>query len=213
MKETDSSTTCNKCDGPNHLARDCLLQHKPIPALCYKCKKQGYSLWVSGKRIRGWNFGASFSPKTSVNMALPTVSVHINGKKHTALVDAGCTQTLVHKLCCQMWERKEAPMITVGESSLICYGESVVWIGIGNRPPVVVRTLVLDKELLGYDQLLWLDAIIQLGGIALSGTGEVKFPQHGIPICAAITLNEPDFHAEYNRGKHVWTASWKWSVD
>ena len=47
-KENDTPTTCYKCDGPNHLAQDCLLRHKPIqkggaktkiPVLCYKCKK------------------------------------------------------------------------------------------------------------------------------------------------------------------------------
>ena len=32
-------------------------------------------------------------------------------------------------------------------------------------------------------------------------------------LCAAITLNKPDFHAEYDEAKRVWTASWKWSGD
>ena len=54
------------------------------------------------------------------------VSVCVNGKKHTALVDTGCTQTLVHKLCCQTWERKEVPVLTAGGSSLICRGESLL---------------------------------------------------------------------------------------
>ena len=43
------------------------------------------------------------------------------------------------------------------------------------------------------------------------GTGEVRFPQHKTPICAAITLDKPNFHAEYDEGKHIWTAKWKWS--
>ena len=47
----------------------------------------------------------------------------------------------------------------------------------------------------------------------MSATGEVKFPQCERLICAAITLDEPDFHAEYDEAKHVWTASWKWSGD
>ena len=50
MKETNTPTTCYKCDGPNHQAWDYLLQHKhiqkrgaktKIPFLCYKCKKWG----------------------------------------------------------------------------------------------------------------------------------------------------------------------------
>ena len=117
------------------------------------------------------------------------------------LVDTDCTETLLCKLCCQTWERKEVPMLTVGRSSLICCGESVVRIGIGTGPPVAVRTLVVGRELLGYDLLLGLDAITQLGWMAMSGTGEVRFPQHRTLICAAIILEEPDFHAEYDESK------------
>ena len=64
-------------------------------------------------------------------------------------------------------------MLTLGGSSLICCGESVVRIGIGNRPPVTVRMLIVNRELLGYDLLLGLDKITQLGGMAISSTGEV----------------------------------------
>ena len=47
----------------------------------------------------------------------------------------------------------------------------------------------------------------------MSDTGEVKFLQHERLMCAAITLDKPDFHAEYDEAKYVWTASWKWSGD
>ena len=170
-------------------------------------KARTHSPEVSRKRLRGWNIGASFFSKSPVNRTLPMVSMCINGKKHTALVDTGCTQTLVCKLCCQTWERKEVLMLTVDESSLTCCGESVVWIGIGNEPPVTVRTLVVDRLLLG------LDAITQLSEMVMSGSSEVRFPQHGTLICAAITLDEPEFHAEYDEDKRIWTASWKWSGD
>ena len=89
----------------------------------------------------------------------------------------------------------------------MCCGESVVQIGIGNGPSVAVRALAL----FGYDLLLGLNAIRQLGGMTMSATGEVKFPQRERLMCAAITLDEPDFHAEYDEAKRVLTASWKWS--
>ena len=95
----------------------------------------------------------------------------------------------------------------------MCCGESVVQIGISNGPSVAVRALVVDWDLLGYDQLLGLNAIRQLGGMAMSDTGEVRFPQHERLMCAAITLDEPDFHSEYDEAKHVWATSWKWSSD
>ena len=95
----------------------------------------------------------------------------------------------------------------------MCCGESVVQIGIGNGPSVAVRALVVDGDLLGYDLLLGLNVIRQLGGIAMSDTSEVRFPQHERLMCAAITHDKPDFHTEYDEAKRVWTASWKWSGD
>lgn len=50
-KESVTPTSCYKCGGPNHLARDCLLRQKPMQkkgtetktsVLCYKCKKRGH---------------------------------------------------------------------------------------------------------------------------------------------------------------------------
>ena len=55
--------------------------------------------------------------------------------------------------------------------------------------------------------------IRQLGGMAMSDTSEVRFPQRERLMCAAIALDKPDFHAEYDAAKCVWIASWKWSSD
>ena len=105
------------------------------------------------------------------------------------------------------------PDVVVGGNSSMCCGESVVQIGIGNGPSVAVRALVVDEDLFGYDLLLGLNAIKQLGGMTMSDTGEVRFPQRERLMCAAITFDEPDFHAEYDEAKRIWTTSWKWSGD
>ena len=94
----------------------------------------------------------------------------------------------------------------------MCCGESVVQIGIGNGPSVAVQALVVDWDLLGYDLLLGLNAIRQLGGMAMSDTSKVRFPHRERLMCAAITLDEPAFHTKYE-AKRVWIASWKWSGD
>ena len=31
------------------------------------------------------------------------------------------------------------------------------------------------------------------------------------PVCAAITIDKPDFHAEFDQNKKIWVVSWKWS--
>ena len=80
-------------------------------------------------------------------------------------------------------------------------------------PPVAVQALVVDGELLGYDLLLGMDSIMQLSGITVNGTGNIRFSRHEKRVCAAITLAEADFHAEYDRDTNAWTVSWKWSGD
>ena len=61
-------------------------------------------------------------------------------------------------------------MLTVGGGSLVCCGVSVVHISISDGPPVAVQVLIVDRELLGYDLLLGMDSITQLGGITVNGT-------------------------------------------
>jgi len=45
-KETAAQTKCYSCNGPNHLARDCLMRREsPRPRTtltCYRCKRQGH---------------------------------------------------------------------------------------------------------------------------------------------------------------------------
>jgi len=104
-------------------------------------------------------------------------------------------------------------VLTVGGSTLKCCGVGTVRLGVGNRPSINVEVLIVDGELLGLDLLLGLDAIKQLGGMSMTSTGEVTFPQLDEPSCAAIVINEPDFHAKYDANKRIWIASWKWSGD
>lgn len=46
LQDLGAATTCYKCGGPNHLARDCLSSRQPTRKLdgpqCYKCKKRGH---------------------------------------------------------------------------------------------------------------------------------------------------------------------------
>ena len=47
----------------------------------------------------------------------------------------------------------------------------------------------------------------------MNTTGNIRFSRREKHVCAAITLDEPDFHAEYDRDTNAWTALWKWSGD
>ena len=119
----------------------------------------------------------------------------------------------MRKACCNAWEKKNVLVLTVGGGSLVCCGDSVVHISIGDGLPVAVQALVMDGELLSYDLPLGIDSIMQLGGITVNSTGNIRFSRREKHVCAAITLDEPDFHAEYDQDTNVWTVLWKWSGD
>ena len=97
--------------------------------------------------------------------------------------------------------------------TLKSYGVGVVKLSVGTMLPIAVEVLIVDGELHGFDLLLGLEAIKHFGGMSLTSTGEVKFPQGDKPTCVAITINEPDFSAEYDETNWRGTASWKWAGD
>ena len=78
---------------------------------------------------------------------------------------------------------------------------------VGQILAVEIEALVIDKQLLGFDLLLGIDAIKELSGAYLTESGEARFG--GLNRCAAISINEPDFSLTYNHSNKEWTASWK----
>ena len=102
-------------------------------------------------------------------------------------------------------------VFTVGEGALRCCGVGRVQLDVGSGCPSDVEVLVADGKLLGFDLLLGFDIIKKLGGVYTTRDGTVSFPQLNRPVCAAITIDKPDFNAEFNQNKKIWVGSWKWS--
>ena len=46
---------------------------------------------------------------------------------------------------------------------------------VGQVPAVDIEALVVDKQLLGFDLLLGIDVIKELGGVYLTESGEARF--------------------------------------
>ena len=88
-------------------------------------------------------------------------------------------------------------------------GAKVYW----GKARFSIEALVVGRDLLVFDLLIGLDTIKQLGGVTVTSAGEVTFPQCDRPNCAAITIIEPDFNAEYDKIPQRLAASWKWAVD
>ena len=85
----------------------------------------------------------------------------------------------------------------------------------GDRIPVVVEMLAIDGDLLGFDPLIGLDVIRQLGGVHINERGESNFPIKVPSISAAVVvkIKESDFEVEYDPTKKTRIANWKWSDD
>ena len=78
-----------------------------------------------------------------------------------ALVDPGCMLSLARRQCCQEWKQKETCVLMVGGSTLKSCGVGVVELSVGTMLPIAVEVSIVDGELLGFDLLLGLDAVLR----------------------------------------------------
>ena len=167
------------------------------------------ALQCQGKRQRGGGISISLLPDRLNTKKLPSMKVHVDGQECTALIDSGCSQTLVSKAVCHFWKRKSAEVLTTDGGILNCRGYGKIKVEVGHVPAVDIEVLAVDKQLLGFDLLLGIDAIKELVGVYLTESGEARF--WGLNRCAAISIDEPDFSVTYDCSNKEWTASWKWA--
>ena len=100
------------------------------------------------------------------------------------------------------WMLVEKRVLTANGRTLKCHGYGKIKLGLEWAQPVIVEVLVVDRRLLGFDLLLRIDVIKELGGVHLTESGEVHLRNPN--RCAAISIDEPNFSTK------AWTASWKW---
>ena len=105
MRRKREPLRCFDCDGP-HLVRNCP-ERKRQPIECYECKgdhlRRDCPELKSNKENRhnrGVNGCVSDVPLKTVGRAalkVPVISVLVNNRQAKALVDTGCTTTMVHE--------------------------------------------------------------------------------------------------------------------
>ena len=138
-----------------------------------------------------------------MNEALPAVPVRIIGFRRLALLEMGCSRSLVTRALCHSWEKKKVDVFTVGEGALRCCGVGRVQLDVGSGCPVDVEVLVADGNLLGFDLLLGFDIIKKLGGVYMTRDGTLSFPQLDRHVCTTITIDKPHFYAEFDQNKKI----------
>ena len=112
---------------------------------------------------------------------------------------------LMCKLVCCSWRPREAKVVTADGKSITCLDVGTVELKIDNIHLLTIEVLIVHQTLLGLDLLLGVDVIAKLGGVHISGSGEVSFTAENMPHIASIVINKPDFSATFDLGRCVWT--------
>ena len=150
---------------------------------------------------------------------LPVIEVDMGGVAVNALVDTGCTTTMVRAHLVRECEadEKETYMVAFDGRQVKCSGTCLVKLVVAERQ-VEVCAIVVDEVVEGIDVVMGIDIIDQLGGVAVC-KGTVRF---GGDMCLASVspesaessmceINDRDFQAVFN-GDH-WTVKWCWKGD
>lgn len=172
---------------------------------------------------------ASYSSNEKASLGnLPVIEVGLGDKCLRALVDTGCTTTIVHsKYVTDIYG--DACIKTFDDSMVKCKSVENLEVVVGGTCINVERALVVDKLVRGVDFVIGVDIINKLGGVNFSD-GVVTFgslhvasavisgiPQQGqrnsyeLENAAELVVEDVDFKAIFDGQK--WTVEWFWKHD
>lgn len=165
------------------------------------------------KRVAGTAaFCASGFP-ASCKAQLPIIQVKVNGQCATALVDSGCSQSIVSRkfLPGKLDRGRQArKIVMMNGESVDSDGEMSCEMTVDSA--VFRLNCLVTGVMPGFDVLLGMDAVQALGGMSVSADGKrVKFSNS---LCAVAVddltaeIVDKDFVAEFREGS--WTVSWNW---
>ena len=182
-KQNAVAVQCYKCGGPNHFARDCRqLRGKSRRALptTRTCRIE-----VSGKRGKGWEASTTLSPH-KLEEVLPVMKVKVNGMDQIALVDSGCSSSVVSGMVCRPKVWKSTAILTAGRKCLFSHGVVSITLTVTNRNPLKMNMLVVNSKPLRFDLLLGMDIIKKLGGMHIDEGGKAHFVEAAHTLGATI---------------------------
>ena len=168
-----------------------------------------------GKLVRGDYCACSHPRDMKANCdTLPVVDIVIRPNNETAkaLVDTGCSTTVVHSRYVAQSHCIGNVYINAFDGRPIkCRGATWLNIGISGRQ-LRVRAVVSDHLVDGVDVVLGVDVIDRLGGVTVR-CGRVSFGDVGVvSVCQAVdakvAVEDPDFYAMFDGQK--WTVRWFW---
>ena len=146
------------------------------------------------------------------NQPASDACVCINGVMRDALIDSGCTQSLVRSSVCGPLSGHKTEVLTIDRKSMTSRGVTSVNLLVDKPTPVVADTLAMDGDLSGFDLLLGFDVIRLLGGVHINEHGEANFPNEvfSVGTADAVKIERPDFDVIFDPAEKKWIATWKW---
>ena len=141
------------------------------------------------------------------------MKVKVNGIDRIALVDSGCSSSVVSGMLCRPEVWKSTAILTGGRKCLLSHGVGSITLMVTHRNPFKTNVLVVNSKPLGFDLLLGMDVIKKLGGMHIDEGSKAHFAEVAHTLGATIELEQPDFRAEFDQCTKSWTVSWKWSGD
>ena len=167
---------------------------------------------VSGKLGKGREAGTTLSPH-KLGEVFPVMKVKVNGMDRIALVDSGCSSSVVSGMLCRPEVWKSTAILTAGRKCLLSHDVGSITLTVTKRNPLKTNVLVVNSKPLRFDLLLGMDVIKKLGGGHIDEGGKAHFAEAAPTLGATIELEQPDFRAEFDQRTNSWTVSWKWSGD
>ena len=120
---------------------------------------------IFGKRLREVACASDFPASVK---ALPSVSVLVENEKVQAMVDSGCTKTIVARRLARNIHR--CGQVIAVDGSLVACGMANLEVVV-NGIKLVLQCLVLDDMVKDFELILGMDVIKSLGGVRIDEKG------------------------------------------
>ena len=155
----------------------------------------------SGKWARGSFCASSYTGNRlkAQYWPLPIIEIVVNNTVMTALVDTGCTTTLINYRLMSVCGRC-GTVIAVDGRDIKCKGARQVEIKV-HGVQVKVEAILMNRIIDGIDVIIGMDVINEMGGLTIK-KAEVKFGDvhcaiaaHRLNVCK---IEDKDFEANFN---------------